>query len=225
MGGDQSADGHEHCGAKTRKGGVCKLPAGHGTDHVGIGRCKLHGGSTPTHEKAASTEIARRECATLGIPVETTPAEALIREVWEAEGNVEFYRRLVQQLPTHPEDDMFVASEDGDGHWERGAPGIYGRTYHVSGVPTGEAKEHVLVRLYNEERKRKVDASAAALRAGVEERRVQIAEADAQAITAAYMAAFADLGLMDRLEEFRNAFHSRLAAGTQPAHLGAARAA
>jgi hypothetical protein len=214
--------GHDCCEAKTRKGGKCQLPAGHGTDHVGIGRCKLHAGSTPTHEKAASLEIAKRECATLGIPIETTPAEALIREVWEAEGNVEFYRRLVQELATHPDPDVFV-EDDGEGHWERGQPGIYGRTYHVSGLPTGEAKPHVLVVLYNDERKRKVDASAAALRAGVEERRLQIAEADAQAITAAYMDAFADLGLTDRLEEFRHAFHSHLAAGAQSAHLGAAR--
>lgn len=27
--------------------GYCKLPAGSGTDHVGSGRCKLHGGASP----------------------------------------------------------------------------------------------------------------------------------------------------------------------------------
>ncbi len=32
------------CGARNRKGHPCKLPAGWGTDHVGQGRCKLHGG-------------------------------------------------------------------------------------------------------------------------------------------------------------------------------------
>lgn len=36
------------CGAKKRQGdGACQRPAGWGTDHVGDGRCKLHGGSTP----------------------------------------------------------------------------------------------------------------------------------------------------------------------------------
>jgi len=35
------------CGAKTRSGGRCQLPAGWGTDHPGVGRCKLHGGATP----------------------------------------------------------------------------------------------------------------------------------------------------------------------------------
>ncbi|WP_412027907.1 HGGxSTG domain-containing protein [Deinococcus yunweiensis] len=32
------------CGAKTRSKKPCKRPAGHGTDHPGEGRCKLHGG-------------------------------------------------------------------------------------------------------------------------------------------------------------------------------------
>jgi len=32
------------CGAKTRAGTSCRRPAGWGTDHVGEGRCKLHGG-------------------------------------------------------------------------------------------------------------------------------------------------------------------------------------
>ncbi|MFW6437717.1 MAG: hypothetical protein ACOCZ7_01780 [Armatimonadota bacterium] len=35
------------CGAKTRAGTRCELRAGWGTDHVGEGRCKLHGGKTP----------------------------------------------------------------------------------------------------------------------------------------------------------------------------------
>ena len=176
-------------------------------------------------------EIARRECAALGIPVETTPAEALIQEVWEACGNVEFYRGLIQGLPTHPAADVLVpavvmSNEDGSvetipQHWERGEPGIYGRTYHVSGIPTGEAKPHVLLQLYNDERKRKLEASAAALRAGVDERRVRLAEADATWITAAQVQAFEAMGLAGRIEEFRGFFNAHLAASTQPAHLGA----
>lgn len=34
------------CGAKTRGGTPCKQPAGWGTNHVGEGRCKLHGGKS-----------------------------------------------------------------------------------------------------------------------------------------------------------------------------------
>lgn len=35
------------CGAKTRAGGRCKNVAGMRTDHVGQGKCWLHGGATP----------------------------------------------------------------------------------------------------------------------------------------------------------------------------------
>jgi hypothetical protein len=84
----------ELCGAQLPnqdEGTTCRLVAGYRTDHLGIGRCYRHGGSTPTHVRAAQREIARRECQVLGIEVEIDPGEALIRAVWEAEGNLAFY--------------------------------------------------------------------------------------------------------------------------------------
>jgi hypothetical protein len=42
------------CGAKKHQGeGTCRRPAGWGTPHPGIGRCKLHGGSAPSSVVAA----------------------------------------------------------------------------------------------------------------------------------------------------------------------------
>jgi hypothetical protein len=35
------------CGATTRAGNACKKQAGWGTDHIGEGKCRLHGGATP----------------------------------------------------------------------------------------------------------------------------------------------------------------------------------
>lgn len=43
--GDPAPNGR--CGATTRSGASCRHEAGWGTDHVGTGRCKLHGGSVP----------------------------------------------------------------------------------------------------------------------------------------------------------------------------------
>lgn len=34
------------CGAKTKKGDKCQHQAGQGTDHLGTGRCRLHGGAS-----------------------------------------------------------------------------------------------------------------------------------------------------------------------------------
>jgi hypothetical protein len=133
----------------------------------------------------------------LGIPVETDPGEALLGELAETAGNVAFYRQLVQQLPGHPEPDEYLSGKDGDGRWERGGPGVYGPTFHVSGVPTGEARPHVLVQLYNRERKHMVDVASAALRAGVEDHRVRIAERDGLALAQAIRGILNDLGVSD----------------------------
>ena len=117
--------GHDRCGAKTRAGAPCGRPAGWGTGHPGIGRCKLHGGSTPNHQRAAQLEIARRECDRLGIPIDVDPGTALIGLVREAAGNVEFYRSLVAELPTHPTPGERT-SGDGKPVFNQGEPGVYG---------------------------------------------------------------------------------------------------
>jgi len=195
------------CGGKTRAGGSCKNAAGFKTSHPGIGRCAFHGGATPTHERAAKRELARRECAKLGIPIEMDPAKALLQELWECAGNVAVYRALVQRLPLHPEPDQY-----GGGHRQRGEPGIYGWTYHASGTRTGKARPHPLVELYNDERDRLAAVAAAALKAGVEARRVQLAEAEAAMVFDALTKTLAALGMGDRVEEFRSAFAEALEA-------------
>lgn len=44
------------CGGKKRQSdGVCTRPAGWGTDHAGLGRCKLHGGAKPIKTGRYST--------------------------------------------------------------------------------------------------------------------------------------------------------------------------
>lgn len=50
--------------------------AGWGTEHVGEGRCKLHGGNTPTHVRAAAEAIAERNTRNwLGQNVEIRPID------------------------------------------------------------------------------------------------------------------------------------------------------
>lgn len=44
---------------------LCTQPAGWGTAHRGVGRCKLHGGRTPTQTVAAEKVVAERASATL----------------------------------------------------------------------------------------------------------------------------------------------------------------
>ena len=208
--------------ANQPEGVLCTQPAGWGTDHVGIGRCKRHGGSTPTHARGAQLELARRACDKLGIPIEVDPIEAILREVWESAGNVEFYRVLVQQLPTHPEPDEIVGTnEKGSPIYERGQAGIYGRPYHVSGIPTGEAKPNILVQLYNDERKHLVEVAATAVRLGIEKRRVDLEENRATEVFRAVTLALTAMGMESRFDEFREHFASALSIGRSvPASIG-----
>lgn len=88
--------GHERslCGARTRGGGNCRRPAGWGTDHPGVGRCKLHGGATSSHRAAAQANIIEREAvgmlarlgnpAPLAHPVEELLAVAAEARAWQA---------------------------------------------------------------------------------------------------------------------------------------------
>jgi hypothetical protein len=68
-------EGGKWCGAKTRPGAkfpTCRQHAGWGTDHVGQGRCKLHGGRSLTKHGRYST-IKRSELRDLIAQYEADP--------------------------------------------------------------------------------------------------------------------------------------------------------
>lgn len=72
------------CGAKTRAGTPCQQVAGWGTDHVGEGKCKLHGGkSTGPKDKTKLKENKNAE--THGFFSKYLPEETLsiIQEIQE----------------------------------------------------------------------------------------------------------------------------------------------
>lgn len=57
----------ERCGAKNRTGGTCGLKAGWGTEHPNFGRCRLHGGNTPSGQKHGHRQAAEAAVRTFGI--------------------------------------------------------------------------------------------------------------------------------------------------------------
>ncbi len=95
--------GHESCQGKChgrlkQREGWCDRPAGAGTDHVGIGRCKLHLGSTPNHVASAREQQAKAAAEQFGLSITTTGPEALRDELERAAGMVEFYRAQILKL-------------------------------------------------------------------------------------------------------------------------------
>lgn len=45
------------CGAKTKSGGKCQYQAGQGTDHLGTGKCRLHGGASKGPPKGSQNAL------------------------------------------------------------------------------------------------------------------------------------------------------------------------
>lgn len=160
--GPEKIDGR--CNARTRGSGLCKRGAGQSTEHPGIGNCNLHGGSTPNHIRAAEKVIAVRAVATYGLPIEIDPREALVQEVYRTAGHVAYLADRVRAID--PDDLVWGKTSEADQQATE-FPGVN---------TTRESKPNVWLVLYLQERKHLVDVCKTALAAGVEERRVKLAE-------------------------------------------------
>lgn len=75
------------CGAKKKKGGTCTMAAGWGTNHPGLGRCKIHGGNTPTHVKSAIKDEYR---ILMGTAIEINPLDGLLMCIKICAGEVKW---------------------------------------------------------------------------------------------------------------------------------------
>src|SRR3954469_6467304 len=86
------------CDAPTRAGGKCRKPAGFGTDHFGVGRCRSHGGNSPTHRRAAHRQMALAELPAMGGNIDVDPTEALLHCVKREAGRSGWLQLRVEAL-------------------------------------------------------------------------------------------------------------------------------
>lgn len=134
--------------------------------------CHWHGAGTPQAKRAAEIriDITRREremtaaVATLGLAREVDPTQALLEEVHWTAGHVAWLRQRVQELD---EDDLT---------WGETASVHKGSGEFPGTDTTSEAKPSIWYLLYERERDRLVKVCEAALKAGVAERQVRLAE-------------------------------------------------
>lgn len=166
------SEGHKRCGAKTRSGKNCGLPAGHGTDHVGYGSCKLHGGCTPNHEKAAKKQQARDAVEKYALSRVIDPHEALVEELHRTAGWVAFLNEQVQGLSDVS--DMRTLKGGGNGALPEETP-------------------HIWIQMLARERDRLVDVAKTCIAVGIEERRVRMAEEQGQLMAQVVRGILADL--------------------------------
>lgn len=99
-------EGWKPCGApRGRNGEPCLRDAGWGTDHLGSGRCKNHGGALPNGDEVA----ARERVAGLIPNIKVNPDKAIGVCLNQAAGYMSIYGQEVAQL-----DQKEIVDEDGN---------------------------------------------------------------------------------------------------------------
>jgi hypothetical protein len=163
---DDSGRRHDKalCGGLRRDGGSCTRPAGWGTTHAGVGSCKLHAGSTPNGRRSAEKTIAAQAVVTYGLPREIDPRDALLEEVHRTAGAVAYLAERVRALD---ERELVWGVTEKSEQRATEFPGTNVKR---------EAKPNVWRQMLLEERKHLVDVCRVAVAAGIEERRVRLAE-------------------------------------------------
>lgn len=181
-------DGKPRCWGRSKKTGAqCGRPSRPG-QHV----CRFHGGNAPQNiakaQERLTEEKARKLVETYGVRVNTTATDALLEEVQWTAGHVQWLRQRVQEIESGT-----VSGADGE------HPLVWGKTKAKQGGEdwgqTEEAVPSVWLRLYQDERDRLVRVCSAAIKAGIEERRVQLAEQQGALVAQAVRAILGDLQL------------------------------
>lgn len=163
----QVVNGRLICGAKNKKGEPCGLgPV------PGAKRCGRHGGKAPQVRAAAERRLAEEKAKnimtnavrTLGLPIDIDPGKALLDEIHMTAGHVQWLREKVQEL--EPEQLVWGKVQTDQGVGPQGPVD----------TTTEKAGPSVYYELYMKEREHLAKVCALALRAGIEERKVKLAE-------------------------------------------------
>jgi len=169
--------------------------------------CRVHGGKAPQNLAAArrrqAEERAQEILETYGRPIETTPSEALLDEVKWSAGHVAWLRQRVQEIESQAAPARNTSSDDEDddegGSSGRSHPLVWGVTRRKTGGDdwgrTEEAAPNIWLRLYQQERTHLVKVCEAAIRAGIEERKVRVAEQQGAQVAAVIRGVLAELRL------------------------------
>jgi hypothetical protein len=155
--------------------------------------CHKHGGSAPQvkakAEKRRQETRAREAVATYGLPVEIDPGTALLEEVSRSAGHVRWLRDVVQELDA----DALVWGEKTTSHQAgHSVEGPVDVTTNVSA-----AGVNVWLELYLKERDHLRKVCTDALKAGIAERQVQLAEQAGERAGQWLRASLEVLGLSD----------------------------
>lgn len=192
-----------------KRGKRCRQPAGWGTDHSGVGPCKVHGGALQSVKQAWSGRFvelqAQRQLAKFASPVrDADPEQTLLDLVSEAAGNVAWLGRVVAELAAQDAPEGEGSPFTVGGLWRRAGGGyseggsLFGPIIDVDKDGTehvvGE-QERAMVKLYGQWADRLAKYAKAALDAGIEKRRVEMAERQGESIVVVINNVLVKMGL------------------------------
>ncbi len=154
--GTQACHAHK---SPARGGGACRL-----APLTGQAVCGAHGGKARHAKAAGARRVAEaravRLAARWGVPVEVDGTEAILGQIHVWAGIERFYRERAEQLG------------DDEKIWGRTKEKLGGEDYGT----TFEAKPHMWIVLHERASLNLVRCAAEAIRAGIDERRVRLAE-------------------------------------------------
>lgn len=184
--GQTNQDGKLICGAKKRgKDEAC----GSSPIQGGV-RCGRHGGNSPKAKAAAEQRIAQQELTqsvgTLGITdkyPDIDPAQALLQEIRISYAHVQWLRTKVSEVEPNELVWGITKTEVGIG-----AQGPVDMSVHEAGFNTW-------YRIYLTEREHFAKLTTMALKAGIEQRRIELEEQKAELVVVALKQIFAALNL------------------------------
>lgn len=150
---------HTACKAHTTAGNPCKAPP---VRDMAV--CRVHGGASPNALQARNRRdqenAAREDAARFAARTDIHPADALLELVHYQAGIVDYWRARVEDI--EDEDLEWGVTREKTGGEDRGT--------------TSEAAPHIAYRLLTEAQDKLAAYAAAALKAGIDERRVKLAE-------------------------------------------------
>lgn len=195
-------------GLREDRTAYCEQPAGHGTEHPGFGRCSKHGGSTELANRGAAMQRALQMAEVYGTPEQVDPHTALLSELERTSGHVSWLFIKVQEVGSGESGESALVGPVG-----QSGPSKEGGWHHASIEPS------VWLNLYQKERAHLVSVANTCVRAGIEERRVRIAEAQGMMIAQAIKRIVTRLGVADH-PELAKIVREELMALSQPPQPG-----
>jgi hypothetical protein len=178
---------HEKCtGHRKSDRQPCGMNPAEGADV-----CRMHGGAAPQVKAAARSrvqeQLAASAAARWALPVEMGPGEGLLAEVHRTAGVIAWVEAQIVRVTGETPDNLV-----------RGTRSVKRSEHSQNGTETvTEAGPgvHEWLQLWQKERRHFVEVCRVTLAAGIEAKRVRLAEEQAQSIVAVLRGVFADLGL------------------------------